>query len=148
MGREMTGGCQCGRVRYRAVLDGREASLCHCRMCQRATGGIHGALQAVAIDAVTWEAQPDYYAASPIARRGFCSRCGTSLSFEFAANAVEIELTVGSFDEPWLLAPSRQFGVESRLDAWREVYDFPAVATADNPNVTDRWRAAGVANPE
>ena len=32
-----TGGCQCGRVRYRAAALGR-MSLCHCRMCQRATG--------------------------------------------------------------------------------------------------------------
>ncbi len=36
----MTGGCQCGRVRYAAEVDSDDAYLCHCRMCQRATGGV------------------------------------------------------------------------------------------------------------
>ncbi len=33
----LTGGCQCGAVRFRAAHLGR-ASLCHCRMCQKAFG--------------------------------------------------------------------------------------------------------------
>ena len=35
MARQMTGGCQCGRVRYVAEVEHEEAYLCHCRMCQR-----------------------------------------------------------------------------------------------------------------
>ncbi|HET7714155.1 MAG TPA: GFA family protein, partial [Bauldia sp.] len=30
-----TGGCQCGAVRFRVAALGR-ASICHCRMCQKA----------------------------------------------------------------------------------------------------------------
>ena len=37
-GSAITGGCQCGAVRFRAAGLGR-ASLCHCRMCQKALGG-------------------------------------------------------------------------------------------------------------
>ena len=40
MTERMTGGCQCGRVRYAAEIDSDEAYLCHCRMCQRATGAL------------------------------------------------------------------------------------------------------------
>ena len=40
MTRTMTGGCQCGRVRYTVEVTDDTAYLCHCRMCQRATGGV------------------------------------------------------------------------------------------------------------
>ena len=35
--RVLAGGCQCGRTRYELDRLGR-ASICHCRMCQRAFG--------------------------------------------------------------------------------------------------------------
>ena len=38
--KQMTGGCACGRVRFTAQVDDDEAYLCHCRMCQRATGSV------------------------------------------------------------------------------------------------------------
>ena len=40
---DLTGGCQCGNVRFRARLLGR-GSICHCRMCQKAFGGFFGPL--------------------------------------------------------------------------------------------------------
>ena len=40
MSEQMTGGCACGRIRYTASVADDDAYLCHCRMCQRATGGV------------------------------------------------------------------------------------------------------------
>jgi aspartate-semialdehyde dehydrogenase len=37
---EMTGGCMCGQVRYLARIGSDDAYLCHCRMCQRASGNV------------------------------------------------------------------------------------------------------------
>ena len=42
----MTGGCQCGAVRY-ALFDAPESTVCHCRMCQKAVGGPFAALSKV-----------------------------------------------------------------------------------------------------
>ena len=45
MAQTMTGGCQCGRIRFEASVGGRDAYLCHCGMCRKATGGIAAALR-------------------------------------------------------------------------------------------------------
>ena len=34
----LTGGCQCGAVRYELTARPRGSSICHCRMCQKAGG--------------------------------------------------------------------------------------------------------------
>jgi hypothetical protein len=34
--RELEGGCQCGKVRYRIVGEPVMAAICHCTMCRRA----------------------------------------------------------------------------------------------------------------
>ena len=39
----LTGGCQCGAVRYRLDAPPNDANICHCRMCQKATGSPYGA---------------------------------------------------------------------------------------------------------
>jgi len=79
---ELKGSCQCGAVRFRARAKSDEAYYCHCAMCRRAFGNIFATLVPVAKADVTWETRaPDYYASSKIARRGFCAKCGTPLSF-------------------------------------------------------------------
>jgi hypothetical protein len=75
-----TGGCLCGHVRYSVVIGDIDAYLCHCRMCQRATGGVAAVFKSVRVADLTWSVEPDRYRSSPFARRGFCSRCGTPLT--------------------------------------------------------------------
>ena len=138
----LTGGCQCGRVRY-AVADADDnAYLCHCRMCQRATGGIAAALKQVRRDAVTWiSCEPDRYRSSPIASRGFCAACGTPLTYE-GDGSVHLDLTVGSFDDPYLLRPVAHAGVESRNAAWTDTRGLPEQRTDELPNISAKWVAA------
>ena len=101
----MTGGCQCGRVRYAVEIDSDDAYFCHCRMCQKATGGFAAAFVEIAPDKLEWLSEPDWYESSPIARRPFCSACGTPLGFQFADREGRPDLTVGSFDDPSRFRP-------------------------------------------
>jgi len=137
----MTGGCQCGRVRYAVDVADQDAYLCHCRMCQRATGGFAASLKQVKRADVRWEREPDRYRSSPIAQRGYCSACGTPLTYEGDA-ADGMDLTVGSFDDPSRFRPVDHSGVESRNPAWMELHGLPEYRTDDNPTITAKWIAA------
>ncbi len=47
----ITGGCQCGAVRYAISGELGRASICHCRMCQKAFGSFFGPLVGVSLPA-------------------------------------------------------------------------------------------------
>jgi len=136
--RKMAGGCQCGRVRYVARISDDDAYLCHCRMCQHATGGVSIAFKNVKKADVTWTREPDRYRSSPIAHRGFCSACGTPLTFEFP-DSENMDLTVGSFDDPGRFRPTLHFAVESWHEAWLDTRGLPTYRTEENKSVVDRW---------
>jgi hypothetical protein len=145
--REMTGGCQCGRVRYNAQVPDDEAYLCHCRMCQRATGGVSIAFKNLAKAEVAWEQEPDWYASSPIAKRPFCRECGTPLGFAFNTSE-RIDLTVGSFDDPAPFYPTSNFGIESKHAAWDDTSHLPSHKVSEAESVIKRWQEAGLEVPE
>ena len=143
----MTGGCQCGRIRYAADTRSYTAYLCHCRMCQRATGGVSIAFVNLPRTAVRWEQEPDWYASSPIARRPFCSRCGTPLGFQYREGD-RIDLTVGSFDQPYDFVPTENFGAEARHAAWEDTSHLPAERCDEDVATIERWAAARQQGPE
>lgn len=141
------GGCQCGRVRYSAKADPGEAYLCHCRMCQRATGGVSIAFVGIARADVVWEREPNWYASSPIAQRPFCSSCGTPLGFAFN-DSDKMDLTVGSFDDPSPFRPKHHFGVESLHEMWIDTSALPRYRADEYRPLADRWIAATGKVPE
>lgn len=143
----MSGGCQCGRVRYTAQVADDEAYLCHCRMCQRATGGVSIAFKNLARADIAWEQEPDWYASSPVAKRPFCSGCGTPLGFAFDASD-RMDLTVGTFDDPSALYPTENFGIESKHAAWEDTSHLPGTRVTDTPSVIQRWSEAGLEVPK
>lgn len=139
---EMTGGCMCGQVRYAADIDSDEAYLCHCRMCQRASGNVSLAMKNVPTGGVRWESEPAYYQSSPIARRGFCAACGTSLTFEYLADSDQIDLIVGTFDDPSRFRPTSHFGAESMHRAWLDTRGLPETRSDAYERLNDRWMKA------
>lgn len=137
----MAGGCQCGRIRYTVRVADDDAYFCHCRMCQRAGGGVAMAFRNVSKADVAWAREPDIYRSSPIAERGFCNVCGTPLTFAFP-DSDSMDLTIGSFDDPSRFVPSQHSGVEGRLDHWRDTAGLPGYRTDDNPSIVERWKNA------
>jgi hypothetical protein len=117
----VTGGCQCGAVRYKtaAMLD--NAHFCHCRMCQKAVGGLFAALVAAPDDALIFtRGVSATFRSSDHVERGFCKACGTPLFFR-ADGSGRTNLTMGSLDRPNAFSPKAQAGVESRVHWWGEI---------------------------
>lgn len=105
-----SGGCQCGAIRFRVAELGR-ASLCHCRMCQKAFGSIGGLL--VTASAMTWtRGTPRHFQSSNKVRRGFCSDCGTPLTFEYDDKT---DVAIACFDRASSIAPVIQMARGERL---------------------------------
>jgi hypothetical protein len=139
MVKTMTGGCQCGRVRYSAEIAGSDAYLCHCRMCRHATGAAATAFVNLPLAALRWESEPDWYRSSPIAERPFCAACGTPLGFRFVEGAINIDITLGSFDDPSRFTPVHNYATESMLPGWQDVSHLPGIRSDENKGVVDRW---------
>jgi hypothetical protein len=128
----LTGGCQCGAVRY-ALYAEPDVGICHCRMCQKATGGLFLASAGVPLAQFAWtEGEPAVFRSSSVAERGYCRDCGTPLFFRYLAKDT-IDVTIGSLDDPAAAKPTSQVGVESRVPWWRELFELPGRTTQQDP---------------
>jgi hypothetical protein len=135
----MEGGCACGRVRFKASVDPDGAYLCHCRMCQRASGAISLAMVNARIVDVNWNREPDWYDSSAIAVRPYCRECGTSLGFKFKQPNENMDLTVAAFDETAPFKPHHHFGAESMHRAWLNTEGLQEIRTDEHPTLPQRW---------
>ena len=134
-----TGGCQCGGVRYTADVTDAAAYLCHCKMCQKATGGFAATFVFIRADAVEWAGEPDWYASSPIAKRPYCRGCGTSLGFRFNEGSENMDLSVASFDDPSRFTPKWHFGAESIQRPWLNTDGLPEHKSTDYDVLVNKW---------
>lgn len=124
-----TGGCQCGAVRYRVDAGRAFASICHCRMCQRATGSPFAALLEVDESRLHWQGTPKVFVSSNIADRGFCPACGTPLFYRPKGTGT-ICLTSGSLGRGVPFVPVKQWGTEGRAH-WIVLPDMPGDETSE-----------------
>jgi hypothetical protein len=129
-----TGGCQCGKVRYALYVAPENAHVCHCRMCQRATGGLFAALAGAPRPDFAWtKGEPGFFASSNLATRGYCRDCGTPLSFAYDKPDAHFYVTIGSLDDPEAAPIGRQFGIESRLSWVEFCEEVPEERTGESP---------------
>ncbi|HSO48708.1 MAG TPA: GFA family protein, partial [Rhizobiaceae bacterium] len=100
----------CGAIRYRIESLGR-ATICHCRMCQKAFGAFYGPL--VTGHGLTYtRGEPSWFSSSNKVRRGFCPACGTPLIYDWGG---EPEVAIGSLDDPNLAPPVLQLNLADKL---------------------------------
>ncbi len=75
----LTGGCQCGAVRYRVRGPARDNYHCHCGMCRRCHGALFGTFSNWEEENFTLEKGADNlqnFDTSPDGHRKFCRTCG------------------------------------------------------------------------
>ena len=100
-----TGGCACGAVRYECSADPMFNWICHCRECQRSTGG-GGAVNAVFhISTVQFvRGEPKFHESTGTTGhktyRGFCAECGSPLAAKAALFPEIHGISVASLDDP------------------------------------------------
>ncbi|MFK4655598.1 hypothetical protein ABIF97_005532 [Bradyrhizobium japonicum] len=127
-----TGGCQCGAVRFAISATPNRVSICHCRMCQKASGAPFASFADINRTDFAWsKGQPAFFRSSSIADRGYCAACGTPLSFG-RIDGDRIEIMTGAFDRPDQLVPTRQYGTESRLGWVVGISNLPSQTTQQN----------------
>jgi hypothetical protein len=124
----LSGGCQCGAIRYRVQGTVVDAGVCHCRMCQKA-GGNFGMAYFGAPDLTFTRGEPASFESSPGVLRGFCDKCGTPLFMRDGDRPYD--MTVGSLDHPDALPPMKsQIGMESQCRWFRDLANVPAHLTS------------------
>lgn len=110
-----SGGCQCGRIRFRAASLKDNPHVCHCRMCQKATGNFFAALVGVPYADFQWtRGEPAEFRSSAKVARGYCRDCGTPLYFRHE-DSRHISMSIGAFDDPASIPLNFQLGMEGRL---------------------------------
>ena len=97
----ITGHCLCGAVTISVAGEhDPRVGACHCRMCQRWSGGLFVCFTADA-SAVSVTGEVTRYRSSAFAERAFCARCGSHLWFndvEDGDGPKSYELMPGLFD--------------------------------------------------
>ena len=156
----IAGGCLCGAIRYEVTGPEIDAGFCHCRMCQRFSGGPVLAFACYPKEALRFtqgepkyhqssQGGPKYYESSPIAERGFCSNCGSSLTYRGLIPQWSdwIFVYAGCFDNPETFVPTWHLGTESQVP-WLDVHDdLHRVRCQDSPALVKAWGSVGLPVP-
>lgn len=117
----LTGGCQCGAVRYECSAEPLFMGNCHCRDCQRSTGGAYAPMIGIPIAEVRITGEIRWYESradsGSIAGRGFCPICGARLLAKSSADPTLLEIHAGSLDDPARFKPAEDIFTSS-AQAW------------------------------
>ena len=123
---DWSGGCLCGKVRFRLLSEPFDTGWCHCRTCQLNSGSPAMVFATVPFGDYQFEAGEEAVrtvASSRFGYRTFCAECGTPLYLDYDRDHY-LRLTVGSLDDPERVKPGGHYGIESRLswvDCWADL---------------------------
>jgi len=114
---EYEGGCLCGAVRFVATGQPKRVYWCHCQSCRKHSGA--PAAVFVAYDRAAYtvtKGEITRFDSTPgRTTRGFCARCGSTLTCEGASIPTETHFHVGAFDDASRLPPTRHVFADERL---------------------------------
>ena len=143
------GGCVCGAVRYRLTAPPLSAYNCHCRDCQKMSGGTHSmsmpvsrtALEHMSGTLVSYDKPSD---SGRVVRMMACSYCGTKLWNEPLAAPALLVVKPGTLDDASWIRPVGNIWTDGALP-WATIdaalVNFPG-QPADRQPLYDAWAAA------
>lgn len=120
---DFEGGCLCGDIRYRATSEPEFVTHCHCQMCRRHSGALFATDVGFRVDYFTWlKGEPTYYQSSEALQRGFCSRCGSTISARYLEDMNLLVIPAGSLDRVESVRPECHIMTESQVP-WLKIDD-------------------------
>jgi hypothetical protein len=123
---EISGRCLCGAVTYSAAAEPMFAAVCHCRDCQRQSGGAFAVIVAVPEDALSVQGETigivrtvgDDHGLEN--HRRFCTACGSPL-FNLSPKLPGVALIrAGTLDDPSWVQPQVEIW-SSSAQPWVEL---------------------------
>lgn len=125
----LEGGCACGAVRYRLKTGPMFVNCCHCRDCQRQTGGAFAINAMIETDRIEVRGEIVSFCMPTDSGRPHdvwrCAACGTTLWSDYGRRRVMSFLRVATLDDPTALTPDAHIFTRTRLP-WVEVTGAPA----------------------
>jgi hypothetical protein len=118
-----SGGCLCGRVRYRVRGELRDVVFCHCSRCRRTHGHVGAYTACAREDLELADAGTLRWFELDGSRRGFCAGCGASLFWDREGRAT-VSVAAGTLDEPTGLRPLRHIFVADAGDYYEITDDL------------------------
>lgn len=119
------GGCMCGAVRYDTTGTPSRIIHCHCKDCRRHTGAPVATLAVFRNEQVHFGGdERGIFRSSPGVGRAFCTKCGTSLTFESDLRGYGpiCALHISTFDNPEDLMPTHHSFFSERI-SWFDIAD-------------------------
>jgi hypothetical protein len=126
------GRCFCGFVRFEVTGPVENPCFCHCTSCRLASGAPYlswGSFLKSSLSVV--EGEVTIHRSSEPVERGFCGKCGTTISYFHADRPDYIDITLVSLDE--------SSGIRPKFHIWIANKD-PAVIIGDDLPRYDEWR--------
>jgi hypothetical protein len=149
-GVRITGGCQCGAVRYALHHAPDNPHICHCRMCQKAFGSFFAPLAGLPVTAFEiTRGELSIFKSSDPTERGFCKECGTPLTIH-DVDSPRITIALGSLDQPESIEPKKEYGIEAKLGWFEKLVSLPGDETTEehNPDRTAKIARSNRQHPD
>lgn len=142
----LTGGCQCGAVRYRVNSMPLAFYLCHCTKCQSQSGSAFGESLQVQLSDLEIEGETGSFVRATDSGRQlegrFCKNCGTRILHAIVGPSTAGNLRAGTLDDTSWLAPAAHLWVSS-AQQWFAIPEG-ALAYETQPGdlepIRARWR--------
>lgn len=142
----LTGGCQCGKVRYRIKAAPYVFYLCHCRECQRQTSSAFG--ESLRVYSTDLEIDGDMKVTRRLSESGktregyFCPDCGVRI-VHGTVGAEMANIKAGTLDDATWLVPAGHIWTKSKqvfVKIGRNELSYDGQPEDNYAAMAERWR--------